>query len=49
MEGSLASLIWGFFGFCLSPGEIYPFVVLRDAMHKNNEQNCLQSAENMYC
>lgn len=47
MEGGL--IVWGGVGFYLSPGEIYPYVVLRDVMHKNNEQNCLQGAKNMYC
>lgn len=29
-------LFWGGFGFYLSPEEIYPYVVLRDVMCKNN-------------
>lgn len=47
MEGGL--FVLGFFGFHLSPGEIYPYVVLRAVMHKNNKQNCLQTAKNMCC
>lgn len=42
-------IVLGFFGFCLSPGEICPYVVLRAVMHKNSEQSCLQSAKNMGC
>lgn len=30
-------------------GGLIVYVVIRDVIHKNNEQNCLQSAKNMCC